>query len=108
MKRTALGALFGTALLAVLAALLCAVLAPAPGLAGEWLYHGGPRSPDSQNWYAPEFGGPYGYGTHQIGRYFAEPYVAKPAYGWDAPPDRFRCGPATVDCYNGRQLQRTR
>ena len=106
MKRTTLGALFGTALLAVLAALLPAILTTA--LAGEWLYHGGPRSPDSLSWYAPDYGGPYGYGTHQIGRYVAEPYVAEPAYGWDAPPYRLRCGSATVDCYNSRQLQGTR
>ena len=87
---------------------LSAVLTTAPALAGEWLYHGGPRSPDSLSWYALDYGGPYGYGTHQIGPYFAEPYVAEPAYGWDAQPYRLRCGPATVDCYNSRQLQGTR
>ena len=84
---------------------VAAVLATAaPALAGEWVYHGGPKSPDSLSWYAPDYGGPYGYGAHQIG-----PYVVGPAYGWEAPPYRYRCGPATSDCYHGgRQLQGTR
>ena len=92
----------------VLTAVLATATATAPAPAGEWLYHGGPKSPDSLSWYASDYGGPYGYGTHQIGRYIAEPYVAEPAYGWDAPPYRPRCGPATADCYNSRQLQGTR
>ena len=25
-----------------------------PAMAGEWVYHGGPKSPDSTSWYEPD------------------------------------------------------
>lgn len=82
---------------------LAAVLATAtvPASAGEWVYHGGPKSPDSLTWYGPtapydEYyayrNGPYGsaYG------YDATPYAAGPAYG-PYGPHAYGCGRATVE-----------
>ena len=43
----------------------------APAIAGEWVYHGGPKSPDSLSWYAPD--SYYGYDV-------GSPYAA-PEYG---------------------------
>lgn len=90
------------------------VTAAAPALAGEWVYHGGPKSPDSLTWVEPDSYG-YGYGYvpyaaygDEAGPYVGGPYVAGPGYGWYG-PRAYRCGPATADCYNrSRQLQGTR
>jgi hypothetical protein len=56
-----------------LAAIVVASFA-APALAGEWVYHGGPKSPDSLTSYVPQvyYGGPYadpyrGYGYRYEG-----------------------------------------
>lgn len=95
---------------------LAAVLATAaaPALADEWVYHGGPRSPDSLTWYAPDEGYAYGPSYAYYGyRYGPGPYAAYdyagPPYGWYGTRHGYRCGPATVDCYNrSRQLQGTR
>ena len=35
-----------------IAAVAVAAIA-APAMAGEWVYHGGPKSPDSTAWYQP-------------------------------------------------------
>lgn len=85
----------------VLAAVLATTAVPA--LAGDWVYHGGPKSPDSLSWYNPaapydEYYG-YGYGPYAAYGYAAAPYAAAPAYGWYG-PHAYRCGPATVDCFN--------
>ena len=32
-----------------------------PAMAGEWVYHAGPRSPDSMSWYQPVGDDGYGY-----------------------------------------------
>ena len=94
----------------VLAAVLATATAAAPALAGEWVYHGGPRGPDSLTWYDQDYG--YGgYGAYRYGpraAYYGDeggPYAAGPAwYG----PRTYRCGPATVDCFNrSRQLTGT-
>ena len=58
-----------------LAAILASSFA-APVMAGEWVYHGGPRSPDSLTTYVPYdyyYGGqyarpPYGYGYEEASR----------------------------------------
>ena len=93
---------------------LAAVLATAtvPALAGEWVYHGGPKSPDSLTWYDPtapydEYGG-YRYGSSGAAYgYGVGPDAAGAAYGWSG-PHAYRCGPATVDCFNrSRQLAGT-
>ncbi len=85
---------------------LAAVLATAaaPALADEWIYHGGPKSPGSLTWYAEDDA--YAYGPAYA--YYGYRYGPAPTYGgYD--PHRYRCGPATVDCYNrSRQLQGTR
>ena len=91
-----------------LSAVLVTVAAPA--LADEWIYHGGPKSPDSLTWVEPDG---YGYAPYAAygddgAPYVSGPYVAGPGYGWYA-PRAYRCGPATVDCFNrSRQLQGTR
>ena len=93
------------------AIVLAAVLTTAavPALAGEWVYHGGPKGPDSLTWYDQDYGyggyGPYGYGPRAA--YYDEggPYAA--GRGWHG-PRTYRCGPATVDCFNrSRQLTGT-
>ena len=45
-----------------IAAIAVAAIAT-PAIAGEWVYHGGPKSPDSMSWYEPDTGyyGGYGY-----------------------------------------------
>ena len=93
--------------------------AAAPALASEWVYHGGPKSPDSLTWVEPD-GSYYGYGPapyatygdeagpYVAGPYGAGPYGPPPGYDWYA-PRAYRCDPATVDCYNrSRQFQGTR
>jgi hypothetical protein len=81
------------------------VTVAAPALAGDWIYHGGPKSPDSLSWPAQDnyaYGpGRYAYWPYAAYDPYADgPYVAGPTYGW--------C-PATVDCYSrSRQLQGTR
>jgi hypothetical protein len=73
----------------VLAAALATAAAPA--LAGEWVYHGGPKSPDSLTWYdssAPydQYGyryggyGGYGYGPPASVEYGGGPYGAGPVW----------------------------
>jgi len=72
----------------VLAAALATAAAPA--LAGEWVYHGGPKSADSLTWYDPSapydsYGYGYGYGGYGYGpsarfEYGGGPYRAGP--GW--------------------------
>jgi len=72
----------------VLAAALATAAAPA--LAGEWVYHGGPKSPDSLTWYDPSapydsYGYNYGYRGYGYGpsarvEYGGGPYGAGP--GW--------------------------
>lgn len=93
---------------------LAAVLATAavPALGGEWLYHGGPKSPDSLTWYGPtapydEYYG-YRYGPYGAAYgYDVGGHAAGPAGGWHG-PHAYRCGPATVDCFNrSRQLAGT-
>lgn len=47
--------------------MLAAVLATSfavPAMAGEWIYHGGPKSPDSLSWYEPDAFGYYGSGPY--------------------------------------------
>jgi hypothetical protein len=52
-----------------LAAIVASAFA-APVMAGEWVYHGGPKSPDSLTTYVP-----YDYA------YYGDPY-ARPSYGY--------------------------
>ena len=88
----------------------------APALADQWIYHGGPKSPDSLSWPVQDgyaYGaGPYAYGpyvTYGGYGYAAGPYAAGPTYGWYDTRHWYGCGPATADCYNrSRQLQGTR
>jgi hypothetical protein len=65
--------------IALAAALASAVAAPA--LAGEWVYHGGPKYPLSTTWYEEgyfgygPYGGNYGYGGLYGGYYgYGGPY----------------------------------
>ena len=90
------------------------VTVAAPALADDWIYHGGPKSPDSLSWpsqngyaYAP---GPYAYGPYAAYAPYADgPYVGGRAYRWYDTRHWYGCGSATVDCYNhSRQLQGTR
>jgi hypothetical protein len=62
---------FGTKI--ALAAIVASSFA-APVMAGEWVYHGGPRSPDSLTTYVPDH---YAY----YGGYYGGPY-ARPSYGY--------------------------
>jgi hypothetical protein len=68
----------------VLAAALATAAAPA--LAGEWVYHGGPKSPDSLTWYdASNYGYGYGYRGYAYGPYGpygdrGGPYVTGPRW----------------------------
>lgn len=90
------------------------VTVAAPALAGDWIYHGGPKSPDSLSWPAQDnyaYGpGRYAYPPYAAYDPYADgPYVAGPAYGRYDTRHWYGCGPATVDCYSrSRQLQGTR
>jgi hypothetical protein len=100
----------------ILALATVLVTSAAPALADEWIYHGGPKSPDSLSWRAPDrytYGpGPYGYGPYAAYDpygYAVGPYAVGPAYGWYDTRHWYGCGPATLDCYNrSRLLQGTR
>lgn len=61
-----------------LAAIVAASFAP-PVMAGEWIYHGGPKSPDSLTTYVP-----YDYGYDVGAPYAPSPYGYGDEY---APPE---------------------
>ncbi|HLH89554.1 MAG TPA: hypothetical protein VKX28_13965 [Xanthobacteraceae bacterium] len=62
----------------VLAAIVASSFA-APVMAGEWVYHGGPKSPDSLTTYVPYdsayYGGPYGGPPYGYGYWHGSPEV---------------------------------
>jgi len=62
----------------VIAALALGAIAT-PAMAGEWVYHGGPKAPDSVAWYEPDSGyyGAYGnYAPAHDAVPYGPPYAA--------------------------------
>ena len=60
----------------------------APVMAGQWVYHGGPKGPDSMQWYEPD---DYAYGVPAIAVVPPGYPPGPPAYGpgYQAPPPAY-------------------